>query len=74
MENGMKECAHCHRRGGESPARGKTTSPVLHSSILADQAVGCTINDVYALRKSAPLIKVITPEMRTRNVTVTHRR
>jgi len=31
---------------------------------LADQAVGNTINDVYALRESAPLLKVINPEMR----------
>jgi putative ABC transport system permease protein len=38
---------------------------------LADQAVGATIHDVYALQKSAPLIDMVTPEMSTRNITIT---
>jgi putative ABC transport system permease protein len=31
---------------------------------LMDSAVGITINDVYALRESAPLVKRLSPEMR----------
>src|SRR5437660_4024292 len=30
---------------------------------LKDQAVGVTINDVYALKSSAPLVTMISPEM-----------
>ena len=37
---------------------------------LADQSVGNTINDVYALQASAPLIKTISPEMRLRNAII----
>jgi putative ABC transport system permease protein len=38
---------------------------------LADQAVGCTINDVYALQNSATLVRQVTPEMRSRDMTMT---
>jgi putative ABC transport system permease protein len=38
---------------------------------LADQAVGNTINDVYALQQSAPLVESINPEMRLRNAIIT---
>src|SRR4029077_6369149 len=31
---------------------------------LMDQAVGITINDVFALQQSAPLVKGLSPEMR----------
>jgi putative ABC transport system permease protein len=31
---------------------------------LMDSAVGITINDVYALKESAPLVKRLSPEMR----------
>src|SRR5579863_3498931 len=71
MENGMKEALIAI--GGVEKVRLEENDIPVYQQHLADQAVGCTINDVYALRKSAPLIKVITPEMRTRNVTVTHR-
>ncbi|HMJ90478.1 MAG TPA: ABC transporter permease, partial [Candidatus Acidoferrum sp.] len=37
---------------------------------LSDQAVGNTMNDVYALQQSAPLIKTITPEMRLPRVII----
>ncbi len=71
MENGMKEALIAI--GGVEKVRLEENDIPVYQQHLADQAVGCTINDVYALRKSAPLIKVITPEMRTRNITVTHR-
>src|SRR6266496_2945574 len=38
---------------------------------LADQAVGTTMNDVYALKESAPLVAMITPEMRLPRATFT---
>ena len=31
---------------------------------LADQAVGLTVQDLYALKQSAPLISQVAPEMR----------
>jgi putative ABC transport system permease protein len=37
----------------------------------ADEAPGRTIQDVYALKKSAPLLKSISPEMRVRNMVLT---
>ena len=71
MENGMKEALIAI--GGVEKVRLEENDIPASQQHLADQAVGCTINDVYALEKSAPLIKVITPEMRTRYVNVTHR-
>ncbi len=38
---------------------------------MADQAVGTTMSDVHALLHSAPLITMVVPEMRTRNITMT---
>src|SRR5262249_39801314 len=38
---------------------------------LAEEAVGTTMNDVYALKESAPLINLITPEMRMKSPTLT---
>jgi hypothetical protein len=39
---------------------------------LADQAVGTTMNDVHALLQSAPLVNMVVPEMRSRNITMTY--
>jgi putative ABC transport system permease protein len=39
---------------------------------LADQAVGTTMSDVHALLHSAPLVTMVVPEMRTRNITMTY--
>jgi putative ABC transport system permease protein len=37
----------------------------------ADQAPGRTIQDVFALKKSAPLVRVVSPEMGLRNAVMT---
>jgi ABC-type antimicrobial peptide transport system permease subunit len=39
---------------------------------LADQAPGRTMNDVKALKESAPLLRLISPEMAINGVTLTH--
>src|SRR5204863_9450649 len=39
---------------------------------LADQAPGRTMTDVQALRQSAPLLRLISPEMGILNVMLTH--
>jgi putative ABC transport system permease protein len=39
---------------------------------LADQAVGRTMVDVEALRRSAPLVRLVSPEMAIEDVTLTH--
>src|SRR5581483_7473488 len=70
MENGMKEALIAI--GGVEKVRLEENDLPAYQQTMADQAVGCTMNDVYALQKSAPLIKMVTPEMRTRDVTMTH--
>jgi putative ABC transport system permease protein len=70
MENGMKEALIAI--GGVEKVRLEENDLPAYQEHLADQAVGCTMNDVYALQQSAPLIKMVTPEMRIRDVTVTH--
>jgi putative ABC transport system permease protein len=62
MENGMKEALVAI--GGLEKVRVEQQDIPAHQRHLEDQAVGCTIHDVYALRRSAPLIKLVTPEMR----------
>ncbi|MBM3840488.1 MAG: ABC transporter permease [Verrucomicrobia bacterium] len=62
MENGMKEALIAI--GGLEKVRIEEQDIPAHQRHLEDQAVGCTIHDVYALRRSAPLIKLATPEMR----------
>jgi putative ABC transport system permease protein len=63
MENGMKEALVAI--GGLEKVRVESQDIPVYQRHLEDQAVGCTINDVYALQRSAPLIKLVTPEMRT---------
>ena len=62
MENGMKEALIAI--GGLEKVRVEEQDIPVQQRHLEDQAVGCTIHDVYALRRSAPLIKLVTPEMR----------
>jgi putative ABC transport system permease protein len=62
MENGLK--AALIEIGGVEKVRVEDQDIPPHQLHLADQAVGNTINDVYALQKSAPLLKTISPEMR----------
>src|SRR6476469_555595 len=69
MENGMKESLIAI--GGVERVRLEENDIPAYQQYLADQAVGCTMNDVYALQKSAPLIKLVTPEMRVRDVMMT---
>ncbi|MEW6307338.1 MAG: ABC transporter permease [Verrucomicrobiota bacterium] len=69
MENGMKEALVAI--GGLEKVRVEEQDIPVYQQHLADQAVGCTMSDVYALQRSAPLVKLITPEMRTRYITMT---
>jgi putative ABC transport system permease protein len=69
MENGMKESLIAI--GGVERVRLEDNDIPAYQQHLADQAVGCTMNDVYALEKSAPLIKLVTPEMRVRDAMMT---
>ena len=62
MENGLR--AALIEIGGVEKVRVEEQDIPPAQAHLADQAVGTTINDVYALQESAPLIKTITPEMR----------
>ncbi|MBI3416983.1 MAG: ABC transporter permease [Verrucomicrobia bacterium] len=71
MENGMKDALVAI--GGLEKVRVEEQDIPAAQRHLADQAAGLTINDVYAIHRSAPLIKIATPEMRLgRFVTVTH--
>ncbi len=70
MENGMKEALIAI--GGLEKVRIEDQDIPVWQQHLADQAVGNTMNDVYALQHSAPLLTLVTPEMRTRNVTMTY--
>jgi putative ABC transport system permease protein len=70
MENGMREALIAI--GGVERVRLDDKDIPQYQKHLADQAVGCTMNDVYALQKSAPLIKMVTPEMRLRDAVATH--
>ncbi len=62
MENGMKEALVAI--GGLEKVRVEQQDVPAYQKHLEDEAVGCTIHDVYALQRSAPLIKLIAPEMR----------
>src|SRR5206468_4030228 len=62
MENGMKEALIAI--GGLEKVRVEEQEIPVYQRHLLDQAVGCTMNDVYALQRSAPLVKMVCPEMR----------
>ena len=62
MENGLR--AALIEIGGIEKVRIEEQDIPAYQLHLADQAVGNTINDVYALQASAPLLKFICPEMR----------
>jgi putative ABC transport system permease protein len=66
MENGMKEALVAI--GGVEKVRVEERDIPAWQQHLRDQATGLTIKDVVAIQESAPLISVIVPEMRTRNV------
>ena len=69
MENGMKEALIAI--GGLEKVRIDEQDIPVWQQHLADQAVGITMNDVYPLIHSAPLVTMVVPEMRSRNITMT---
>src|SRR5256714_9225908 len=69
MENGMREALIAI--GGLEKVRVEEQDIPPQQLHLADQAIGSTMNDVYALQQSAPLMSLSTPEMRLRNATFT---
>ena len=69
MENGMKEALIA--MGGLDKVVTDEQPVPSHQDYRADEAPGRTIHDVYALKKSAPLLKLISPEMRLRNAVMT---
>jgi putative ABC transport system permease protein len=70
MENGMKEALIAI--GGLEKVRVEEQDIPVWQQHLADQAVGTTMSDVHALLRSAPLVTMVVPEMRTRSITMTH--
>ena len=69
LENGMKEALIAI--GGLEKVYVTEQAIPIWQRHRADQAVGNTMNDIYALQHSAPLVRLVTPEMQTRLVTVT---
>jgi ABC-type antimicrobial peptide transport system permease subunit len=70
MENGMKETMIA--MGGADKVLLEQEDVPTEQEHLSDQAPGRTMNDVEALRESAPLLRLISPEMAINGVTVTH--
>lgn len=70
MENGMKEALIAI--GGLERVRIEEQDIPAAQQHLSDQAVGITMTDVYALMRSAPLVTMVVPEMRTRSITMTY--
>src|SRR6267378_2408839 len=62
MEKGAKEALIAI--GGLEKVRVEPEDLPIEQRHLSDQAVGITINDVYALEQSAPLVTRLSPEMR----------
>src|SRR3954469_20849510 len=70
MENGMKETMIA--MGGADKVLVEEQDVPPEQEHLADQAPGRTMQDVVALKAAAPLVRLVSPEMSTRNVTLTH--
>ncbi|MCW5559173.1 MAG: ABC transporter permease [Verrucomicrobiae bacterium] len=68
MENGMTEAMIA--MGGVDKVLTRTQDVPAWQDHLADQAPGITMADVLALKNSAPLIRVVSPEMSVNDVTV----
>lgn len=62
MEKGAKEALIAI--GGLEKIRVEPQELPIEQRHLVDQAVGITMNDVYALQASAPLVQKLSPEMR----------
>lgn len=69
MENGMKETMVT--MGGADKVLILDSQVPPEQEHLADQAPGRTMQDVYALRDSAPLIRLVSPEMSLNNTIIT---
>jgi putative ABC transport system permease protein len=69
MENGLKEAMIA--MGGADKVLVRDQAVPAHQEHLADEAVGRTMADVIALRESAPLIRIVSPEMELDDVVVT---
>lgn len=69
MEKGMKEALIAI--GGLEKVRIEPQDVPVQQKHLSDQAVGVTINDVYALQASAPLVTKLSPEMRLYGARIT---
>jgi len=68
MENGMKEAMIA--MGGADKVLLEQEEVPAEQEHLADQAPGRTMTDVRALQQSAPLLRVVSPEMELRSVTL----
>src|SRR5215831_9622040 len=69
MENGMKEAMIA--MGGADKVLLEQEDVPSDQEHLADQAPGRTMADVVALRETAPLLRLISPEMAIYGVTAT---
>src|SRR5437763_2346282 len=70
MENGMKETMIA--MGGADKVLLEEQDVPTEQEHLADQAPGRTMTDVQALHESAPLLRLISPEMAVGDIMVTH--
>ena len=70
MENGMRETMVA--MGGADKVLLEQQEVPAEQEHLADEAPGRTMTDVEALRQSAPLLRLISPEMGILNVLLTH--
>src|SRR5687767_735111 len=70
MENGMRDALIAI--GGLEKVRIEEEDIPSHQAHLADQATGMTMQDVRALKQSAPLVKLVTPEMRLQRAIFVH--
>jgi putative ABC transport system permease protein len=68
MENGMKEAMIA--MGGADKVLLEQEDVPADQEHLADQAPGRTMTDALALRRGAPLLRLVSPEMEVRNVTL----
>jgi putative ABC transport system permease protein len=67
MENGMRDALIAI--GGLEKVRIEEEELPTHQIHLLDQATGLTMQDVRAIKQSAPLIRLVTPEMRLQRAT-----
>jgi putative ABC transport system permease protein len=70
MEKGAREALVA--LGGLEKVRVEPQALPVEQRHLSDEAVGVTINDVYALQQSAPLVTRLSPEMSLRATVSAH--